>query len=67
MSRLIYFCTKDSLERASSNSDLFAKEIKKAIKNLLPYEMEHLKNGLIYFSNKKPDLLKYISVVSNIS
>lgn len=63
MSRLIYFYTIESLERASSNPDKFAKELKKAIKNLLPYEMEHLKNWLIFFTNKKPELLKYVLIV----
>ncbi|HEY4618124.1 MAG TPA: hypothetical protein VIH09_08015 [Flavobacterium sp.] len=63
MSRLIYFYTKDSLERVSFNPDLFSKELNKAIRNLLPYEMEHLKNWLKFYTDNKPELKKCVSVV----
>lgn len=63
MSRLIYFYTKESLERVSFNPDLFSKELKKAIRNLLPYEMEHLKNWLTFYTDNKPELKKCVSVV----
>lgn len=63
MSRLIYFYTKESLERVSFNPDLFSKELKKAIRNLLPYEMEHLKNWLMFYTDSKPELKKYISLI----
>jgi predicted SprT family Zn-dependent metalloprotease len=56
MSRMIYDYTKMVLERVSFNPFLFEKELKKAIKNLLPYEIEHLKNWLLFFTNEKPDL-----------
>tara|TARA_R110000868_G_scaffold68390_7_gene202228 strand:+ start:1716 stop:1913 length:198 start_codon:yes stop_codon:yes gene_type:complete len=63
MSRLIYFYTKDSLEKVSLNPDLFTKELKKALKNLLPYEMEHLKNWLKFYTNMKPELIKCVAIV----
>jgi len=63
MSRLIYFYTKDSLERVSFSPDLFSKVLKKAIKNLLPYEIEHLKNWLRFYTESKPELKKCISAV----
>ncbi len=65
MSRMIYDYTKEVLERVSFNSELFIKELKKAIKNLLPYEMEQLKKWLQYFTNEKPELKKCLFVVDN--
>jgi hypothetical protein len=56
MSRLIYFYTKDSLEKVSVNPEKFSKVLKKAVKNLLPYEMEHLENWLNFYTKKKPEL-----------
>lgn len=56
MSRLIYFYTKESLEKVSFNPELFTKELKKAIRTLLPYEIEHLKNWLNFYTCKKPEL-----------
>jgi DNA replication protein DnaD len=58
MSRLIYDYTKTVLERVSFDPVLFEKELKKAIRNLLPYEMEHLKKWLLFFTNEKPELIK---------
>ncbi|WPR71518.1 hypothetical protein SLW70_16515 [Flavobacterium sp. NG2] len=63
MSRMIYDYTKEVLERVSFNPELFLKELKKAIRNLLPHEMEHLRNWLFYFTNEKPDLKELIYVV----
>lgn len=64
MSRLIYFYTKNSLEKASSNPDKFARELKKAIKNLLPYEVEHLNNWLNFFTKERPELIPYLTIVN---
>jgi DNA replication protein DnaD len=58
MSRMIYDYTKMVLERVSFDPELFTKELKKAIRNLLPYEMEHLKKWLLFFTNEKPELKK---------
>jgi hypothetical protein len=58
MSRMIYDYTKMVLERVSFDPELFAKELKKAIRNLLPYEVEHLKKWLLFFTNEKPELKK---------
>lgn len=63
MSRLIYFYTKETLEKVSFNPDLFAKELKKAMKILLPYEMEHLKNWLKFYTDTKPELTKCVAVI----
>jgi hypothetical protein len=58
MSRMIYDYTKTVLERVSFDPELFEKELKKAIRNLLPYEIEHLRNWLLFFTNEKPELKK---------
>ena len=58
MPRMIYDYTKMVLERVSFDPELFAKELKKAIRNLLPYEMDHLKKWLFFFTVEKPELKK---------
>jgi predicted SprT family Zn-dependent metalloprotease len=63
MARMIYDYTKEVLERVSFNPDLFTKELKKAVKNLLPYEMEHLRNWLNFFTVEKPELKQCILIV----
>jgi DNA replication protein DnaD len=63
MSRMIYDHTKNVLEKVSFDAELFMKELKKAIRNLLPYEIEHLKKWLQYFTNEKPELKKCLYIV----
>ncbi|WP_366184539.1 hypothetical protein [Flavobacterium ovatum] len=65
MSRMIYDYTKEVLERVSFSPDLFIKELKKAVRNLLPYEIEHLKNWLLYYTNEKPVLKECLYVVND--
>ncbi len=65
MSRMIYDYTKEVLERVSFNPELFVKELKKAIRNLLPYEMEQLKTWLLSYTKEKPELKMCLSVVDN--
>ena len=66
MSRMIYDYTKEVLERVSFDPKLFEKELKKANRNLLPYEIEQLNRWLIYFTNEKPDLKQCCSMLMNI-
>ena len=63
MPRMIYDYTKAVLERVSFDPALFSKELKKAIKNLLPYELEQLKKWLLYFTSEKPELQPCLSIV----
>ena len=63
MSRMIYDYTKSVLERVSFDPKLFCKELKKAVKNLLPYEIEQLKKWLQSFIIEKPELKQYIIIV----
>ncbi len=53
---MIYDYTKSILERVSFAPDLFVKELKKAVRNLLPHEMEHLRNWLNYYTKERPEL-----------
>ncbi len=48
--------TKNVLERVSFDPLLFCKEIRKALKVLLPYEIEQLKDWLIQYTQEKPEL-----------
>ncbi len=64
MSRMIYDYTKSVLERVSFDPVLFCKELRKAIKNLLPYELEQLKKWLTNFTNEMPELQQYVSMVN---
>jgi DNA replication protein DnaD len=48
--------TKSILERVSFDPKLFCKELEKAIKNLLPYELEQLREWLLQFTKEKPEL-----------
>jgi hypothetical protein len=63
MPRMIYDYTKNVLEKVSFDTKLFTKELKKAIKILYPYELEHLKKWLLYFTSEKPELRQYITIV----
>jgi hypothetical protein len=63
MPRMIYDYTKSMLERVSFDPVLFCKELRKAIKSLLPYELEQLRKWLQNFTSEKPELQQYINIV----
>ena len=56
MTKVMLDYTKSILERVSFNPELFKRELQKAIKTLLPYEIEYLKKWLLRFTCKKPEL-----------
>lgn len=56
MPRMIYDYTKSTLESVSFDPNLFKKELKKGVRNLLPYEVDQLKNWLLYYTTNKPEL-----------
>ena len=64
MSRLIYDYTKSVLERVSFDAKLFRKELEKALKSLLPYEIEQLKKWLFSFTKERPDLRKCLQSIN---
>ena len=65
MPRMIYDYTKNVLEKVSFDTKLFIKELKKAVKNLLPYEIESLKKWLQYFTNERPELKQCLYIVND--
>lgn len=55
--------TKKVLESVSFDPILFYKELEKAIKSLLPYELEELKEWLLNFTRERPELKDSISLI----
>ncbi|MCG2460712.1 hypothetical protein K8352_08130 [Flavobacteriaceae bacterium F89] len=56
MARAMLEYTKTVLQKVSFDATLFCKELKKAIVNLLPVEIEELKLWLQQFITDKPEL-----------
>ncbi len=52
----MYSYTKSVLERVSFDPNLFCKELEKALKILLPYEVDQLTEWLLQFTKEKPEL-----------
>ena len=48
--------TKNVLESVSFDPKLFCKELEKALKMLLPYEIEQLTDWLLNYTKLKPEL-----------
>lgn len=63
MSKIMFDYTKSILERVSFDPTLFCKELEKAIKTLLPYEMEQLNEWLSTFIIEKPELKQCLLLV----
>ena len=57
MPRQIYLYTKSILERVSFDAKLFCKELEKATRMLLPYELDQLREWLLSFTQEKPELI----------
>ncbi len=57
MARAMFEYTKTILKKVSFNSELFCKELRKGLENLLPYEIEELTIWLKNFTENKPELL----------
>ncbi len=55
--------TKTILEKVSFNTELFKKELEKAVKRLLPYEVKELYLWLREFTLNKPELHVCLAVV----
>jgi hypothetical protein len=64
MSKLMFDYTKSILERVSFDAILFCKELEKAIKSLLPYEMEQLREWVLNFIIEKPELKQCLLIVN---
>jgi DNA replication protein DnaD len=64
MSKVMFDYTKSVLQKVSFDTTLFCRELEKAIKALLPYEMEQLREWLLNFTQEKPEL-KHCLIVLN--
>lgn len=64
MSKVMFDYTKSVLERVSFDPTLFCKELEKAIKALLPYELELLKEWLLTYIIEKPELKQCLIIVN---
>lgn len=64
MKRSMIDYTKTILERVSFDPLLFCKELKKALKMLLPYEVEQLSEWLLNYTNEKPELRQCLILVN---
>ena len=56
MSKTMLDHTKSVLKKVSFDANLFCKELEKACKVLLPYELEELTSWLLKFIQEKPEL-----------
>ena len=65
MSKIMYDYTKSVLERVSFDPKLFCKELEKAVKLLLPYEMEQLREWLENFTIGKTELKQCLILVNS--
>lgn len=57
--------TKSVLKRVSFDVSLFCKELEKACKVLLPYEIEELMSWLSKFVKEKPELQHTLLLINN--
>ncbi len=56
--------TKSILERVSFEPMLFCRELEKAIRTLLPYELEQLHEWLLQYTFEKPELKQCLLIVN---
>ena len=64
MARAMFEYSKTVLKKVSFSSDLFYKELEKALKRLLPHEISELTIWLSQFTSNKPELHSYLSLIS---
>jgi hypothetical protein len=65
MARQILVYTKSILERVSFDVVLFCKELEKATRVLLPFELDDLREWLLSFTEEKPELRHCIVYIEN--
>ena len=65
MRRQILVYTKSILERVSFDVVLFCKELEKATRVLLPFELDELREWLLSFTEEKPELRQCIIYIEN--
>lgn len=65
MARAMFEYTKTVLKKVSFNTELFCKELEKAINRLLPYEIDELKIWLQEYIHEKPELNVCMVLIKN--
>jgi DNA replication protein DnaD len=65
MARAIFDYTKTVLKKVSFDTELFCKELEKAVKRLLPFEIEELRLWLLQFTANRPELFVCMAVIKN--
>ena len=60
MARAMFEYTKTVLKKVSFDSALFYKELQKAVKRLLPFEIEELRVWIAQLIKSRPDLKDYM-------
>ncbi len=65
MSKSMLDHTKNVLKRVSFDVSLFCKELEKACKVLLPFELEELASWLSKFIKQKPELQHCMLLINN--
>ncbi len=63
MARAMFEYTKTVLQKVSFNSELFCKELEKAMNRLLPYEIDELVIWLKQFTANKPELYSCLRLI----
>ena len=63
MARAMLEYTKTVLKKVSFDAHLFSRELQKAIKRLLPNELQELKAWLLQFTTDKPELQSTLLVL----
>jgi len=64
MARAMFEYTKTVLKKVSFDTELFCKELEKAIKRLLPYELVELRIWLQRFTANKPELYVCLAIIN---
>jgi len=65
MARAMFEYTKTVLKKVSFNTELFEKELEKAVDRLLPFEIKELFLWLQEFTQNKPELYPCLALVNN--
>ena len=63
MKRTMFDYTKTILEQGSFDPTRFCKELNKALRTLLPYEIEKLGEWLSHFITEKPELRRSLLLI----
>lgn len=63
MARAMFEYTKTVLQKVSFNAELFCKELEKALRRLLPHEVEELSIWLRQFTSNKPELSVCLTMI----